>query len=139
MPRPRVVDGRARGVGGDPGLLGAPGRLGGGGLRGGQVVERGLRVLAPGGQVGLEVVGAGVEVGEAGRELPDLGGARRSPASRLRASAPSPGSAGGGAAAAVPVPASSAPTTRRTEQRGSSPSHQTPSEPPESALPGRAG
>ena len=74
-PGPRVVDGGARGVGGHPGLLRAPGRLGGRGLRGGQVVQRGRRVLPPGGQVGLQVVGPGVEVGQASRQPPHLGGA----------------------------------------------------------------
>ena len=74
-PGPCVVDGRARGVGGHPGLLRAPGRLGCRGLRGDQVVQGGRRVLPPGGQVGLQVVGPGVEVGQARRQLPDLGGA----------------------------------------------------------------
>ena len=109
-PGPGVVDGRARGLGGHPGLLRAPGRLGGRGLRGGQVVQRGRRVLPPGGQVGLQVVGPGVELGQARRELPDLGGA----GAHLRPAAVQRTVAGVGRrwrGQSGAVPASRAPTT----------------------------
>ena len=98
----------------------------GGGLRGGQVVERGLRVLAPGGQVGLEVVGAGVEIGETGRELPHLGGA----GAHLLPAAGQGTVAGIGRWRRRHRGARSGQhhaDHERTEQRGSPPSHQTPS------------
>ena len=82
-PCPCLVDGRAGGVGGHPRLLRPPGRLRGRGPRGGQVVQRGLGVFPPGRQVGLQVVGPGVELGELRREPPHLLG----PGIHLRAAA----------------------------------------------------